>query len=1054
VKKGASIVTGAAAKRALGEQRGLLLRALESRSLKPVEITLDIESGVVLLLSLDYPAAPSPGARREHQALAFLQDFQSLIDPRVGAGEYIARRENQGCDNTTVVLDRAFAAHAVLGSKLTLHFSRAGHLVGLLNGVVSVPSRVLEATALGEARLSLQKLQQPGGGMCRRYGVLAPEGSGDAGNLRHANLVVWDEWQKGAGLVYKAAFEGMAGGLVGPFVFLNPRSLPAGPGRFQAGRPAYHIDPQTGLPDSISYHPVGGVKVENLPGERNPAEVVYRFLEQHRALFRTGAPRCQYGVKSISETALLPGVQFVRMAQRHVGLPVFGAELVFEVHDGNRVMSIEGHALPRIELNPVPKLGEAEAAARARGALVHALRTYHAQAAAQMMPDVTSARAETEIVVFPGQLVPDRGLPNRLAYKVALRDYVYFIDAQTGDTIYSYVTKMESIPVIKDGEGRSDSGDSRLLYQTVWIDDRATGAPPAGAPPGSAPLPLNDDVRPLVATVRAIDRFYRSLGRDSWDGHGGQYVVNTNVNVSAGNAFFSNDYNEVFMKMDIGRQPDIVGHEFTHGVVHTSSALVYQDQSGALNEAYADLFGNLIFPDDPSPGATSAWLVGEPATSGGPAVGPPARRDMQTPSNIPNSRGIFHPNTMEQYISRSHPLANCVNDDPTSCDNGFVHSNSGIINRAHVLLADGIPAATPTPPPTPTPSPLPLPTLGPRLTPGIGRAKLAKLAYLVVTEKLSPMSRFIDASLATRNVMETLIRRRETAPGGGEYVEDDLDEVRFAFDAVGLNPEMHSGWGEPEIVFGGRGENITEVRKEGWEVEPKGCTAANVRGFLVTDSGDLGADLLPSSPDPSSREYFDIFGAGFVIDDDGPSPPPPIGTTSQRHEVFWYHIYGFKPAFETWVVPNAPPQGATDCVTPPNTGVERVKVSEIKRHGAHSPGEGGDGTEPVGKTASTLDSRCVINRVELELVKEDDTMLKRAAGEVTETTTVVNIFGNSVSVTRGARFAGVPPSGAGTPGQTRDLSVAVRWYFDGHYKWIKYRLVYFIQEPSGVNCEL
>ena len=35
---------------------------------------------------------------------------------------------------------------------------------------------------------------------------------------------------------------------------------------------------------------------------------------------------------------------------------------------------------------------------------------------------------------------------------------------------------------------------------------------------------------------------------------------------------------------------DVMAHEFTHGVTQFTAALVYQDQSGALNESISDVF--------------------------------------------------------------------------------------------------------------------------------------------------------------------------------------------------------------------------------------------------------------------------------------------------------------------------------------------------------------------------------------------------------------------------------------------------------------------------------
>jgi Zn-dependent metalloprotease len=105
---------------------------------------------------------------------------------------------------------------------------------------------------------------------------------------------------------------------------------------------------------------------------------------------------------------------------------------------------------------------------------------------------------------------------------------------------------------------------------------------------------------------------------------------------------------------------DVHAHELTHGVISSTSNLAYVYQSGALNESFADFFGALI--DD------SNWTVGEDLFFDGSA--------MRSLSN-PNLYG--QPGHMSEYSYL-----------PLSYDNGGVHINSGIPNRALYLLAEGL----------------------------------------------------------------------------------------------------------------------------------------------------------------------------------------------------------------------------------------------------------------------------------------------------------------------------------------------------------------------------
>ena len=105
---------------------------------------------------------------------------------------------------------------------------------------------------------------------------------------------------------------------------------------------------------------------------------------------------------------------------------------------------------------------------------------------------------------------------------------------------------------------------------------------------------------------------------------------------------------------------DVHAHELTHGVISSTSNLQYVYQSGALNESFADFFGALV--DDVN------WTVGESLYFDGSA--------MRSLSN-PNLYG--QPGHMSEYSYL-----------PLSYDNGGVHVNSGIPNRALYLLAEGL----------------------------------------------------------------------------------------------------------------------------------------------------------------------------------------------------------------------------------------------------------------------------------------------------------------------------------------------------------------------------
>ncbi len=109
---------------------------------------------------------------------------------------------------------------------------------------------------------------------------------------------------------------------------------------------------------------------------------------------------------------------------------------------------------------------------------------------------------------------------------------------------------------------------------------------------------------------------------------------------------------------------DVVAHEFTHGVTGNNAKLKYQNESGALNESFSDIFGTAIeFWAEPEQGD---WLIGEDIISDG------TLRDMSDPKVDQN------PDTYKgEYWATG------------SADNGGVHTNSGVQNHWFYLLSDG-----------------------------------------------------------------------------------------------------------------------------------------------------------------------------------------------------------------------------------------------------------------------------------------------------------------------------------------------------------------------------
>jgi len=121
---------------------------------------------------------------------------------------------------------------------------------------------------------------------------------------------------------------------------------------------------------------------------------------------------------------------------------------------------------------------------------------------------------------------------------------------------------------------------------------------------------------------------------------------------------------------------EVVGHELTHGVTQYEAALEYQGQPGALNESFSDIFGSLIKQYSLKQSSEKAdWLVGEKLFTN--KVKGKALRSMKEPGTAyddPTLGKDPQPGHMKNYVK-------------TTSDNGGVHINSGIPNKAFYLTA-------------------------------------------------------------------------------------------------------------------------------------------------------------------------------------------------------------------------------------------------------------------------------------------------------------------------------------------------------------------------------
>jgi hypothetical protein len=180
---------------------------------------------------------------------------------------------------------------------------------------------------------------------------------------------------------------------------------------------------------------------------------------------------------------------------------------------------------------------------------------------------------------------------------------------------------------------------------------------------------------------QVLDLFRAEFERRSMDGRGSPVWITVHFGRDYDNAFwdgtqlvFGDGDGVIFDRFT--KPIDVLAHEFAHGVTQFTAGLAYVDQSGALNESISDVFAAMTKQRSRSQTAQQAdWLIGEGLFR--PAVAARALRSMLEPGTAYD----------DPRLGRDPQVGRMADYVTTTADNGGVHINSGIPNRAFALAA-------------------------------------------------------------------------------------------------------------------------------------------------------------------------------------------------------------------------------------------------------------------------------------------------------------------------------------------------------------------------------
>ncbi len=482
-----------------------------------------------------------------------------------------------------------------------------------------------------------------------------------------------------------------------------------------------------------------------------------RFIAENTEIFGLKDPAKELEVISNSIDEL--SMTHIKYQQTFNGIKIFPSQLIVHFNKDGSIESVNGRYLPTPVISTIPTLSKESVISLAENSVQY----------------YKSKNKSAELMLYW------KGVQLFLVYAVKLPSYekpnmVVYIDAQNGGVIKIDDGIRYDGPTVGTGIGLKGTAKSIHTYLSAGKYYLIDASLPMFVAPidsfkgvvdsydalndtagngylsaGRVVDPNNDnnfnDNERLKAAVdahvysREVYSIYKArFGRSSFDNTGGTITNVVHYKQNYNNAYWNGSFmtygdGDGVRFSNLAGGFDVIAHEITHGVTERTANLVYELQSGALNEAVSDIFG--VIAD------STNWLLGEDVFT--PAIAGDALRNIQDPHNgHVQGDNDWQPAHMNEFVV-------LANDD--AHDNGGVHINSGIINKSFYNLASVI-----------------------------GRTKGGLIWYRALTVYLTKNAQFIDARNSCLSAAKDLFGN-----GSAEY-----NAVADGFTAVGIGPNSIS----------------------------------------------------------------------------------------------------------------------------------------------------------------------------------------------------------------------------------------------------------------------
>lgn len=425
------------------------------------------------------------------------------------------------------------------------------------------------------------------------------------------------------------------------------------------------------------------------PSKEKAEDILFNYLNQNKEKFKISKKTPKGSFKILSKNKDNLGYTYFRLQQEYNGVPIFGSTQTAHINKKGILTSFSGAVIPELDKYEKLKLDKKIKAKKAITISEEDLGIdpdYEVNPTSKLVIYYYENEARYVYLVRLNFLGPEPG------------NWYYFIDATTGEIVNKfnafYTKKTSKIPttgVDTLGNGIGVLGDTKeintlLSSSNYYLIDRTRGnhiqtydGKTSYRLPGSIWIDSDnnlidsyDNAAVDAHKYAAITYDYYSdvFGRNSFDGNGATIKSTVHYGRNYNNAGWTG-YQMLFgdgdgtLFRELSGSLDVMAHELTHAVTQSTADLIYYNESGAINEAMSDIFGTATefwANNDPD------WLLGEDIYT--PNISGDALRSMEDPTATGDPDHYD-----DRYIGTG--------------DNGGVHTNSGIINKAAYLISEG-----------------------------------------------------------------------------------------------------------------------------------------------------------------------------------------------------------------------------------------------------------------------------------------------------------------------------------------------------------------------------